>query len=903
MTIAAGTRLGSYEISSRLGEGGMGVVWRATDSQLGREVALKVLPEEFTADPERLARFEREARLLAALNHPNIAQIYGLETGGEERALVMELVEGPTLAERMAPGPLPLDDTLAVARQIAGALEAAHEKGIVHRDLKPQNVKLDAEECVKVLDFGLAKAMEDEPSSMGGATLAHSPTITHGATVAGVILGTAAYMSPEQARGLPVDSRADIWAFGVLLWEMLAGRPLFAAETVTDTLAGVLRNEIDWDALPPETPPAVRRLLRRCLARKAKERLHHIADVRIVLDEVLGGMSEEGAQPASFEAGSEERRGIHFFWPVAAALLGALAVATVDRTVLAPAPVDPPRLAPVTYSGSSAYPSISPDRRHIAFESNRSNRDGTSRIWVKQLATGEEVAITGIPSGAPRISPDGSSLFFAGFEQEGSSLFRVPLVGGSPRLLARGWTSFDADWSPDGRRIVLGRRGGPEGEHDEVTVIDADSGRPEVLATITDGAITTLAWSPDGQRIAFSVTGRANFAAIQRIDLFDFESQQVATVHRFPGGAVSQALDWDGDGALVYAWSHSQAGRGPFELERLDLATGRTRTLTTLQSLPDRIEIAGPGELVLDAPELHQSLVEVALGDSAAPRVLTSGPTVDRQPAFSPDGEWIVFSSDRSGSLDLWAIATDSGAVRRLTYDDADDWDPAFTPDGRHLLWSSNRSGNFEIWMADPEGGSARQVSSDGVDAENPAMTADGEWIVYSSANPASPGLWKVRPDGTEATRILAGNFTVPELSPRRGWVAVVDSDSLVQPTVEIHVVRIEDGSEVTRIGVPAAAIAANLTAGRSRWTGDGDVLVFVAGGEISQDVNLVRQTVVPGRDTDAERITLFAGDRDRVPESLAVSPDGRRLVVSVASGSSDVLRIEGLAGIGKSRR
>ena len=279
-----GTELAHYRITAKLGEGGMGEVWRATDSKLGREVAIKVLPESFSSDPERLARFEREAKVLASLNHPHIAAIYGLEEVGGGKALVLELVEGPTLGERLAQGQLPFEEALTIARQIAEALEEAHEKGIVHRDLKPANVKLTAGGKVKVLDFGLAKALDPMTSSGSSASqLAHSPTMSLGATMQGVILGTAAYMSPEQARGANADRRADVWAFGVVLFEMLSGRTLFAGPTVSDTLASVLKEEPDLAQLPPSTPARIRRLLERCLRKDAQQRLHSIADARIMI--------------------------------------------------------------------------------------------------------------------------------------------------------------------------------------------------------------------------------------------------------------------------------------------------------------------------------------------------------------------------------------------------------------------------------------------------------------------------------------------------------------------------------------------------------------------------------------------------------------------------------------------
>jgi len=291
MSLSSGTRLGAYEITSKLGAGGMGEVYRATDSKLRRDVAIKVLPAAFTEDADRLERFEREAQLLAQLHHPNIASIFGLEESGGTRALVMEMVEGEDLSARIARGPVPIDEALPIARQIAEALEAAHAAGIIHRDLKPANVKVKADGTVKVLDFGLAKSME--PTALSGGNLANSPTLTGRATQLGMIMGTAAYMAPEQARGSAVDKRVDIWAFGVVLYEMLTGDQLFDGESAVDTLSAVMRQEIDLAKLPAGTPAELRRLLRRCLERNAKNRLHDIADARIVLDELQRGIQEE----------------------------------------------------------------------------------------------------------------------------------------------------------------------------------------------------------------------------------------------------------------------------------------------------------------------------------------------------------------------------------------------------------------------------------------------------------------------------------------------------------------------------------------------------------------------------------------------------------------------------------
>ena len=301
MPLSTGSRLGPYEVLAPIGAGGMGEVYRARDTKLGREVAIKVLPEAFARDSARMARFGREAKLLAAVNHTNIASIYGLEDSGSTRALVMELAEGPTLADRIRQGPIPIEEALPIAKQMADALEYAHEHGIIHRDLKPANIKVAADDTVKILDFGLAKALETEPSA---AELANSPTISQMATQAGVLLGTAAYMSPEQAKAKPVDRRADIWAFGCVLYETLTGKMAFGGDTVTDTLAAVIRAEPDWSQLPAATPMRVRVLLQRCLQKDAKQRLRDIGDARISLDEVLSG-APEGAP--SFALGSSAK--------------------------------------------------------------------------------------------------------------------------------------------------------------------------------------------------------------------------------------------------------------------------------------------------------------------------------------------------------------------------------------------------------------------------------------------------------------------------------------------------------------------------------------------------------------------------------------------------------------------
>jgi len=443
-----GVRLGSLEVKAPLGAGGMGEVWRATDTRLGRDVAVKLLPEAFAADPDRLARFEREAKVLASLNHAGIAHLYGFESvalgdGTSAHVLVMELAEGEDLAARLGRGAIPVDEALAIARQIAEALEEAHERGIVHRDLKPANVKLAPDGKVKLLDFGLAKAWSEDPGSATSSTgLSQSPTLARTGTAAGLILGTAAYMAPEQARGKPVDKRADVWAFGVVLFEMLRGRRLFEGDTVTDVLAAVVKDPIDWATLPPATPASVRRLLERCLERDPRKRLRDIGEARISLDGTVAE-PDEVARPLP-----RSRAAL-----VAGGIVVAAAAATAGWWLRSPA-APALRKLDIAAEGLSVDeihgPAISPDGRRVAYFAGRT-------IRVRDLDRAEARELPGT-EGARDVfwSPDGAQV---GFYRD-ESLFRLPLDAAAPVLVARTGmhvSGAGACWMP--RSGVFARNG------------------------------------------------------------------------------------------------------------------------------------------------------------------------------------------------------------------------------------------------------------------------------------------------------------------------------------------------------------------------------------------------------------------------------------------------------------
>ena len=900
-----GTRLGPYEITAKLGEGGMGEVYRATDTKLKREVAIKVLPAAFTADKERLARFEREAQVLAQLHHPNIASIFGLEESDGTKALVMELVEGPTLAERLESGALPFSECLSVALQIAQALEEAHEKGIVHRDLKPQNVKASIEGKVKALDFGLAKAMDPAAGSAASAaalarspTLMQSPTLTavHG-TQLGVILGTAAYMAPEQARGATVDKRADIWAFGVVLFEMLSGRSLFAGDTVTDTLAGVLKTEIDFAKLPAGTPPAIRQLLRRCLERNPKNRLRDIGDARLVLSEALAG---ENAEPLPVTAPRSWRRAALL---AAALLAGAALGALLVRSLQPDRPAtEPVRVQRLTFSGDDQQPSASPDGRFVAFASGR---DGTSRIWLKQMEGGGEQALTDGPDFRPRFAPDGNGVGFLRRQESGGfDLYRTALVGGQPRRILAGVSDFD--WSPDGRAVVFirDRQGGENVDSTLLGVLDPESGTERTLLELEGWLLVGVRWRPDGGRIAVTRGGPVGAAGGWQLLLVDPETGASEDLRANQGLGILSASAWDARGeGLYYAASADTVGDlsgSPGEVRHV-VPGGPPRTLFWASGLfPFRgsgtvasaFAVLGPGRFVFDTWDQSEALREVALASGAA-RQLTSSLAADRQPAYSPDGRSIVFSSNRTGNLDLWILERDSGRLRQLTDDPAQDWDPGFTPDGSRVLFSSSRGGDsLEIWSIAPDGSDARQVSHDGVDAENPTMTADGRWIVYTSGNTAHLGLYRVRPDGSEATRITSGNHTNGEVSSDGRWALFVSSTG---DGGEIRFVEVATGRlALARIAVSSGGREASITFGRGRWLRGGAEVAYVGMDERGR-TGIFAQEFDPERDTSRTRRKLAGFFDDVKTESFGIAPDGSALTLALTRETRTLMLAQGL--------
>ena len=564
-----GRSLGAYRIRSHLGSGGMGDVYRAHDTKLGRDVAIKILPQLFTSDSERLARFEREARVLASLNHPNVGAIYGIEAADGLRGIVLELVEGETLADRLGRGPLPIKEAVGVARQIAEALDAAHEKGVVHRDLKPANIKVTPQGVVKVLDFGLAKIEEGRASA---GHMSDSPTISRGRTIEGVILGTTAYMSPEQARGLAVDKRTDIWAFGCVLYEMLTGHLAFAGETFSDTIVAILEREPDWTRLPTGTPSAVCRLMQRCLEKDPRRRLRDIGDARHSIEDVATGEPDVRAAASPYP-----RR---LAW-----LLGgvALASASVASWLLWGATTEAPsrsvQLQRLTdWVGIEESPAISPDGKEVAFVA----RAGSKRqIWRRLLAGGAPLQVTRDDTDheQPRWVPDSSALIYyvpSATPGEHGAIWEVPALGGEPRRIASALSGGDI--SHDGRRIALFRF---EETQIALVVVNRDGSDTDHLRPLPPlSSYKYPRWSPDDRWIAFQ---QENLGVGFDWRVLVVPATQDGEVREIARSAYLEGLSWLPSGAgVVYSSSSGSTVLYPptFNLRSVERDGTEDRQLT-----------------------------------------------------------------------------------------------------------------------------------------------------------------------------------------------------------------------------------------------------------------------------------------------------------------------------------
>jgi len=897
-----GTRLGPYEITARLGEGGMGEVWRAHDSKLKRDVAIKVLPAAFVADPERLARFEREAQLLAQLNHPNIAQIFGMEASGESHALVMELVEGPTLADRLAQGGLPLDEALSLAKQIAEALEEAHEKGIVHRDLKPQNLKASIEGKIKVLDFGLAKAMDASAGSasggvgVGGAvgvgggggggdllrspTMMNSPTLTaaHG-TQLGVILGTAAYMAPEQARGGMVDKRADIWAFGVVFFEMLTGTRLFAGETVSDTLAAVLRAEIDWAALPAATPASIRTLLRRCLERKPKHRLHDIADARIVIDEVLAGRSDSPdaavAAPAPAAVAPVWRRALP--WTLAA--IGLVAALVALSTGRSPAPAPPlfvdlgaPGEERFQFQGDFGAPAtLSRDGSKLAF--GAVGADSRTRLWVRSLATGEEKRIDGTEGAtAPFFSFDGASLgYFAN-----ARLMVVSLAGGRPYEVADAPNGRGGAWTPDGTIVYA-----PD-FRSGLFRIPATGGRPEPLTRIDAVRHSTHRWPalvPDGRAVVYLATNHSadkeRESELRWIRLDGADDH--ALVPSLANGIVA-------GGELLYLRNRELLARAIDDGGKLG---GEPRTVasellfdpstwrSTFAATADRLVYAR-GDA---ARGTHLSRVDRA----GRPLAELAGDDVYYDLRLSPDGQRLAVAKGLRS--DIWLLDLERGTQSRFTFDPQLENSAVWSRDGNWIYFTRANDRNIGGELARKAANGTGQAEtvfdteSDQIGILATDATPDGRWLLVTTGVFPFTDTADTQWLALDGSRRLFPLLQTPalevdgRLSPDGRWLAYRSNESGIDQIYVIAAGRPGGGASGAKWQI-------SVDGGRYPvWSRDGREILY-----LEPSLNLSRVSVEPdgavglrfGKPEALFGTTLLADSA-----SFDLAPDGQSLILN----------------------
>jgi serine/threonine protein kinase/Tol biopolymer transport system component len=813
--VTPGTRLGIYEVTGALGVGGMGEVYRARDTRLKREVALKLLPASVASDPERVARFQREAEVLASLNHPHIAAIHGLEEhDGVVRALVLELVEGPTLADRIAAGPLPVEEALPIARQIAEALEAAHEQGIVHRDLKPANVKVRDDGTVKVLDFGLAKLSQPTASNGSNAPNAFSlsPTITSPAlmTHVGMLLGTAAYMSPEQAKGRPADTRSDIWAFGCVLYEMLTRRRAFEGEDVSDTIAAVLRAEPDWTKLPAGVPPAISTLLRRCLVKDARRRVPHIGAARLDLDDAIARpLQEQSLNPQTPQSHARRRAP----WIIAAVGV-ALAAVTAGSAVVhwrETAPTRPAEmrvdiLAPTTQSQAFA---LSPNAEHIAYVGADT---GEALLWVRSLREGWVRSLPGTEgANYPFWSPDSRSLgFFAG-----SMLMRVEISGGLPRALAPAAPGLGGTWNSDGVIVFAGDAGG-RGGLQRVSQFGDDLKQATMLGNGADRALAFPSFLPDER--SFVVFGRGFRTGLY---LGSLDSPEVRWLTESDGGAVYVSPGW-----LLFSRG------GSLLAQRFEPVSNTVHGDPVI--VTPAVSILGN---VASAPAAHAAngvIVYRAGGgglrrhlawfDRAGKRLGDASPTprAFANPSIAPDGRIAVERLDE-GNTNIWMI--EGPRETKVTRDSARDAFPVWSHDGNRLYFGSARQGSNRIFEQRSDGTGARPLLPSSNESALPLdQSRDGRFLAYltnasSSTTREDIGVLSLDAEPRTVMRLNTPSVELfAAFAPNAPWLAYQSTES---GSHNIHLRRYPDRADPIPVST-AGGIS-------PRWSPDGTELYYVA--------------------------------------------------------------------------
>jgi serine/threonine protein kinase/Tol biopolymer transport system component len=882
MALAPGTRLGPYEIGAQIGVGGMGEVYRARDTQLQRDVAIKVLPEALAHDSERLARFEREAKTLAALNHPNIAHIHGLQESDGTKALVMELVEGPTLADRIAHGAIPVDEALPIARQIAEGLEAAHEQGIIHRDLKPANVKVRPDGIVKVLDFGLAKVLEPAIVTVDGS---QAPTITSPAmTQAGVILGTAAYMSPEQAKGKPADKRSDIWAFGCVLYEMLTGTLPFPGDHMTETLASVVRAEPDWEALPA-TPSKIRTLVFRCLQKDIKKRTRDAGDIVIELDEATSAVAMSIAPPASvtrilsrrasFDAQARDTRDRNRYerlgWIVAAVVL----LTTVGGFVYTRrSPVDAETIRffipPPQPATDIRDPAISPDGSRLAFVAAA---DWTTMVWVRALRS---LAAEPLPytegASLPFWSPDSK---FIGFFAAGK-LKKIALSGGPATTLADAPMGVGGTWNRDGTilftpRLATGVYRVPDAGGDVEAVSLPDPSRHE-------NSHTWPSFLPDGRHFLYFAFGsQAEEIGIYVASLDGRDRRRLVSAD---SGAI-----YAPPGFLIYVRGSTLLAQ-PFDATDRRVTGEPFRLADPLPNIVfnySRTFSVSDSDVLVYVESASRGSEQLAWFDRTGTALgMVGSPGTDLVPALSPDETRLAMSrlDPETQNADLWLLDLRRGTESRFTYDAATDHAPVWSPDSSRIVWNSNREGQANLYQkaASGEGQDSLLFKADHWKWAND-WSRDGRFIIYNENNPESNNdLWILPLDGDRkpfAWRQMPFHEREARFSPDSKWIAYVSNES---GNDEVYVAAFPTGGKSQVVSIEGGRFP--------RWRGDGKELFYVDSGGTLMSVDVTGETTfeagVP------KPLFHLRSIKAAIAQRYAVTGDGQRfLLVTNPEGGS----------------
>jgi serine/threonine protein kinase len=889
-----GYQIGPYTIQSLLGAGGMGDVYRARDTKLGRDVALKILPPLFTANADRVARFGREARMLASLNHPHIGSIYGFEDTGDVPALVLELVEGDTLDDCVRRGPLPLSKALAIAQQIADALDAAHRAGIIHRDLKPANIKITPDGVVKVLDFGLAKALAAEGSSPDLPT----STLTADGTLAGAILGTAPYMSPEQARGQSVDKRTDIWAFGCVFFEMLTGSSAFVRETVTDTIVAIVGAEPEWTSLPADTPVSIRRLLARCLQKDVRRRLHDIADARIEIEDAI-------AMPAEPVAAGTPRP-----WSGAALLALSLGIATAivflwlarDRFGR-PAELSPPdtRVTRLTdLPGLEESPAISPDGKSLAFTAGVK---GKRQVFVQLVAGGAPLQIThdAVDHEQPRWSPDSSSVLYFSPAVSGAiqgSIWEMPALGGVPRRIVNSVGGADVSQT-DGRLALfrLAKQG------IQLVTAPMDGSRFDVVAEFAPATYYLYPrWSPDGRWIAFQQGDSIRF------DVFVAPATGGTPRQLTHENNMMNGFAWLPDSTGI-VYSSSRGGTMPYlptlGLWQVTLRDGAVRRITSGETSYVSPDISKSGAILVGRMKLQTDIWKFPVDGRPAENVargvrLTQQTGQVLTPTAGPGDKEVAFLFDSGGHANLWIVNTENGGLRQITHERDPNVAlgvPVWSPHGGAIAFVSSRGNQgltFGVWLVESDGSNLRNIANPGL---GPAWSPDGRWVYYSTRGSAATPvvLKKVPVDGGPAVTV-----TTERLRNVIGLDGATLYYSFERPLVdgtpefEIRAATPEDAPFRVLARIPASRVPI--------WQ--------IVNPALSPDGKWLAQALTDGFTTNVFALSTTSGEWRQITDfgeratfiarRVSWSSDGRSVLAAVGEGDSDIVLLEGLTNVGR---